>query len=236
MWEHFETISLSRCDYTATPLTQYLVITHFSSYIVSLFVTAISLAVKEIYLLIGVSMGLWLNLLLNVIVKAIVRDVVPNGTCGSDAYWCQDPLRPDVRCELSLLTTDPAPGCSPCASPSFQIQELTFIMTTLWIYAATWRPHVVTVITTVLLVTWFGLTVHTHVLMGFNSPAQVLLGSGLGAGLAGVWGIVTYLVLQPKFDQWRRSIPFTWMAVYQNAFAHRKTLAVGDRVYSILGY
>ncbi len=193
-----EEFALTHCDYERSFATQYLVLTHYLSYAITVALFVFGLRGKEIYLVV-MSIGLIANTLLNFLLLAAIAMPIPNPTCGSHALWCTDPRVEGAHCAATLFGT-PDPDCVPCGMPAFQVQHSAFFVTSIEIYAMQWHAPHLRFWHQTLLMLWMVLVIYSHAFFGFNSPAQIIAAIFVGSVFSLVWQFLVFFYLVPRFD------------------------------------
>jgi len=231
--QEIETFAVQHCDYTESWLTQYLVFTHYASYYITGIFFVLGLRVKELYLL-CVSLGLSVSWFINYLLLAAIQSPVPNGTCGLYAFWCDDPATPDTPCQASpwqlMYTHTQVEHCVSCSSPAFEVQQMTFLVVTLYTYITTWHAPQFHILYHVSAIAWYALIVYAHSYIGFNAASHIALGATIGAIVAYVWAQIVFTVLYPRFDvimSWR---VIRWTGPYQDSLARSYKPVSGDPV------
>lgn len=208
----------ARCEYTPNAISPYLVALYFAHYAVTAFIFLEGVfRTRELYLLL-LSIGIAFNYWLNVFLKALVfRQPIPVPTCGYDAVYCLDAAAPPHHnacgeVPISVIVGSPPltcglPGqdaclpCVPCGMPALEPQLVAFIVVNVGVFALQYRGTRISWYHAYLLTAFFAVVVYTHVYIGFNSPAQVLAGVGIGAVMALIWELSAARLLEGHFTQ-----------------------------------
>lgn len=242
------------CGYEANTISRHLMLTHNTTFYLSVALYAIGLVMHELYLFF-LGFGMTLNSLLNLLLKWAFMHAVPVTSCGMDhrycvphdAPWVLPPngtaLEPANACGIPPWPAyDPTSGancgappldpCVPCAScgmPSFEAQDTAFFVTMLLLYMFTWRHPNVTFFHNVVLVAWLAGFTYIHAAVQFNSPAQIIAGASAGAAFAMFWHCVVFSLVYPYFD-----VILRWRIVrylnYRDTFCRANAPVPGDPV------
>ena len=204
----------SFCPYQRLYWTQFLVLLYYAHYAISAAIFFEGLVrTKELYLLF-LSFGIALNAFLNYFLLWTFSVPVPFAACGSMAFWCIDRQSPFNACGTAPFPVPNHPGvdcgspplpacdpCVPCGMPAIEPQLSAFTVASVGIFVFQWRAPHIKFYQVFLLLTFYTLILFSHVYFNYNTPAQVVAGTAVGATLALLYQLFVYVVAYPNFNR-----------------------------------
>lgn len=198
------------CDFDDTLTNELLLLTLFSHYVVTIMFFALYCysPTKQIYWSLLTWGAFPLMYGINMTLQIVINETAPNPTCGYSWNVCGE------NCTTtSLFSKDP--NCYPCASPSLEVQMVSYFVTMCFTYCCFWKfePEDIESLNepwhspkriwyTIRkhgliagLMTWLFVTIVAHVYLGFGSPSHAVLGAMVGTifGISYSW--VAYLYI-----------------------------------------
>ena len=213
-----ETWALLHCPgYAVSWATPWLVLTRYTTLAITLALYGVGLRYRELYLLL-LGFGVTANGLVNWLLKLAFAQPVPVGTCGTDVLQCV--ARPD---DASV----PPGTLVACGMPSFEVQDTTFLVAALLLYAFHWRHPAMRSTHFALAVVWVAIVAYAHAFFAFNSAGQIVGAGVAGVGMAALWHAFVALFLYPRFDATLRWSVVQWMG-YRDSLCRCAEPVPGD--------
>ena len=202
------------CDYVVTFATQYLVLLYGAHIVIAVLSAFESLArTKELYLLL-LSLGIGLNWYLNAFLLWAFLQPVPQPLCGVLAVFCIDRNSPYNSCGIPPFPSPPPDGatcgalplppcdpCVPCGMPAVEPHLSGFVVMSIGIFAMQWRAPHIHLYESALLMALYAVVAYVHTYIGYNSPAQIFVGIGVGTLVALFFQLIVFWVAYPNFDR-----------------------------------
>jgi len=162
---------LSCQPFRSTFWTQYMIWFRYTSLLISVLLIGYGLVRRQV-LAVALGAGLAVDGLINGALTRAFAEPPPVATCGRQRY----------------------------AMPSFQVEHVAFFLVAVAMYPLIWyTPHIRTLYIG-LFVAFYVLVAVGQLYFNFNSPAQVVVGSAVGAVLGWLWVMATYVFVYPRVD------------------------------------
>ena len=228
------------CPYERSFLTQFLVLLYYSHYFITLAIFLEGIfRTKELYLAL-LSFGITLTAWLAWFLLWSFLEPVPTPACGSIAYWCVDPASPHNACGVAPFAVPPPAGvtcggaplppcepCVPCGMPAVEPMLAGFTVASVGIFVLQWRAPHIKFYQLALLVSFFALVVYSHALFGYNTPAQIVVGTAFGSAFGLLYQLFVFAVAYPSFDRVLRW-PLVRRFGYRDTFCRSYEPVPGD--------
>ena len=206
--------SAEHCPYEQSAYTQYLVLFYYAHYGIAAALFLFGLVhTQELYLLL-LSGGIAFNWFVNYFLLWLFMMPVPTPLCGEYAMWCVNAASPYNACGSAPFVGPnpsgvscgalPLPPCDPCVAcgmPAVEPQLTGFTVTTIGIFAMQWRAPHIHLYESALLMALYAVVAYVHTYIGYNSPAQIFVGIGVGTLVALFFQLIVFWVAYPNFDR-----------------------------------
>jgi len=242
------------CGYEGSFISRHLILTHNTTFYLTVALYAIGLVMHELYLFF-LGFGMTLNSGLNLLLKWAFMHAVPLTSCGIDHAYCVPhdapwvlppngtaleppnacgippwpPYDPESAANCGAPPLEPCVPCASCGMPSFEAQDTAFFVTMLLLYMLTWRHPNITFLHNVILVAWLGGFTYIHADVQFNSPSQLIVGAAFGSLFAMVWHGIVFSLLYPSFD-WLLKFRLVRYLKYRDTLCRSHPPVPGDPV------
>jgi hypothetical protein len=221
--------TLTSCDYTPTFFSPYLLIFYFAHYAIGLIVFVLGVVRREMYLLVF-SLGMSANLGLNLLLRWAFMVPIRRAECGSGALFCIARNSTYNACGTGPYPVVPPAGatcgggalpdcdpCVPCGMPALEPQLTAFTVASIGVFAFQWSAPMLRYSQFVWLLLFYSTVMYAHIFFGFNTAADIFVGSAIGVAAALLWQMAVYELLYPKFDTILHWWPFAYFG-YKNTY------------------